>query len=531
VTGVSVAQYRADLRASRLWSAGVVAALSVLIVSVARWGPDWPAQEFRAWVAGHDGLSVWTSRWYGGSALPGYSVLYPLVTAGFSNAVVAAAAVGALSSVAATWVAALLGPRSSRARMTAFGVAVAISVCENLLIGQVPFLLGAALGVAALASVVGSRRWELSATLAGLASLASPLAGTFVLLVAPAVATATGWRRTMPLAAGLAGSLVALAVGGAGGPFPCPWQTFAGVAVFCGAILTLAPRAERTVRVFAWWYLMFAAVLFVVPNPIGGNEARLGKIIVIPLACYFLSTQGTWLRIRNGLIALAALIWPTVAFVSSMTLGATDPAGQPAFYTGLVRYLSHQPPTGRLEIPFTAGHWESYFVARKYPIARGWERQSDLKYNQVLYGPLTVARYRTWLEDNAISLVALPRAPLDYGGSHEARLLRHPPGYLIPVWHDQNWRVWKVAHPTAIVTGAATLADEDASSLTLHFAVAGTAVVRIHASPLWTAQAPGACVGATKGGWLFVRSSHVGTVAIAARINGALITGRRSCAP
>ena len=530
MTALSVARYRADVRAARLWSAAVVAALSVLIVSVARWGPDWPAQEFRAWIAGHDGLSVWTIRWYGGSALPGYSVMYPLVTSAFSSAVVGAAAIGVVSCVAATWTASLLAPPSSRARMIAFGLAVAFSVCENLLIGQVPFLLGAAFGVGAIASVAGSRHWVLSATLAGSASLASPLAGAFVLLVAPAVATAAGWRRTAPLAAGVAGTVVALVVGGAGGPFPCPWETFAGVAAFCGAVLAIAPRADRAIRVFACWYLVFAAVLFAVPNPIGGNEARLGKLIAMPLACYFLSTQGGWLRIRNGLIALAALVWPTVAFVSSLTLGATDPAGQPAFYTGLMRYLSHEPQTGRLEIPFTAGHWESYFVARSYPIARGWERQSDLEYNQVLYRPLTAALYRAWLTDNAISLVALPRAPLDYGGSFEARLLQHPPGYLIPVWHDQNWQVWKVARPTAMVTGAARLVDEDASSLTLRFATAGVAVVRIHASPLWTAQAPGACVGATKGNWLLVRSGHAGTVDISARITGALITGRRSCA-
>ncbi len=507
----------------------MVAAVSVLIVCAARWGPDWPAQEFRAWIAGHDGLSVWTTRWYGGSALPGYSVIYPLATAVFSNAVVGAAVVGVVSCVAATWVAVLLSPRSSRTRMLVFGLAVAVSVCENLLIGQVPFLLGAAFGVAAIASVVGSRHWGLSAMLAGGASLASPLAGAFVLLVAPAVATSAGWRRTAPLAAGLIGSLIAMVVGGAGGPFPCPWLTFAGVVAFCGAVLAFAPRTNRTVRVFAWCYLLFAVVIFVVPNPIGGNEARLGKIIAIPMACYFLSAQGSWLRIRNGLVAVAAFIWPTVAFVSSMTLGATDPASQATFYTGLVRYLSHQPATGRLEIPFTAGHWEAYFVARTYPIARGWERQSDLQYNQVLYRPLTAARYRAWLTDNAISLVALPRAPLDYGGTFEARLLRRPPGYLIPAWHDQNWQVWKVAHPTAIVTGAASLVDEDASSLTLRFARAGVAVVRIHSSPLWTAQAPGQCVGATRAGWLLVRSGKAGTVDIAARINDALITGRRPC--
>lgn len=530
MTALSILRHRAHLRAARWWSAVAVAVLSVVIASVARWGPDWPAQEFRAWVAAHDGLSVWTVRWYGGSALPGYSVLYPLVTALFSNAVMGAAVVGVASCVAATWAASLFAPTSSRTRMMAFCLAVAISVCENLLIGQVPFLLGAAFGVAAIASVVGSHRWQLSATLAGLASLASPLAGAFVVLVAPAVAAAADWRRAIPLAAGLTGALAAGVIGGAGGPFPCPWQTFTGVVAFCGALLMITPSETRPLRVFAWWYLVFAAIVFVVPNPIGGNEARLGKIIAIPLACYVLSAQGSRLRIRNGLIALLALMWPSAAFVSSITLGATDPAGQATFYTGLLRYLDHHRPTGRLEIPFTAGHWESYFIARSYPIARGWERQTDLLYNEVLYRPLTAAAYRMWLDDNAVSLVALPSAPLDYGGSSEARLLRHPPRYLIPVWHDRSWRVWKVARPTAIVTGAATVTDEDTASVTLRFVSAGEAVVRIHASPLWTAQEPRACVGETPGGWLLVRSSHAGRVDIAARINHALITGPRSCA-
>ena len=54
------------------WWPGVafVAAVSVLVAWLARWGPDWPAQEFRAWIAGHDGLSLWTIRWYGGRRSP-----------------------------------------------------------------------------------------------------------------------------------------------------------------------------------------------------------------------------------------------------------------------------------------------------------------------------------------------------------------------------------------------------------------------------------------------------------------------------
>src|SRR6478609_11319675 len=77
----------------------LLAALAgALIVTLARWGPDWPAQEFRAWIAGHDCLSLWTMRWYSGSALPGYSVLYPLL-----SAVIGAGLVGAVSCVAITW--------------------------------------------------------------------------------------------------------------------------------------------------------------------------------------------------------------------------------------------------------------------------------------------------------------------------------------------------------------------------------------------------------------------------------------------
>ena len=32
--------------------------LGLSVIVAARWGPDWPAQEFRAWIAAHDGLSV-----------------------------------------------------------------------------------------------------------------------------------------------------------------------------------------------------------------------------------------------------------------------------------------------------------------------------------------------------------------------------------------------------------------------------------------------------------------------------------------
>ena len=52
-------------------------------------------------------------------------------------------------------------------------------------------------------------------------------------------------------------------------------------------------------------------------------------------------------------------------------------------------------------------------------LARGWERQLDRYRNGLFYdesAPLTAARYRAWLSEQAISYVALPDAPLDYSG-------------------------------------------------------------------------------------------------------------------
>src|ERR1700761_3628769 len=100
----------------------LLAALAgALIVTLARWGADWPAQEFRAWVAGHDGLSVWTFRWYGGSALPGYSVLYPIATAAFHSGELGAAVVGVVGCAGATWAAVHLAAGLSLQRQIVFG--------------------------------------------------------------------------------------------------------------------------------------------------------------------------------------------------------------------------------------------------------------------------------------------------------------------------------------------------------------------------------------------------------------------------
>jgi hypothetical protein len=196
----------------------------------------------------------------------------------------------------------------------------------------------------------------------------------------------------------------------------------------------------------------------------------------------------------------------------------------------VLRFLSTQNAmTGRVEIPFTREHWESLWIARAFPIARGWERQTDLLYDHVLYQSLTAATYHRWLDENAVSLVALPSAPIDYGGRAEQDLLREPPSYLRPVWHDPNWQVWRVVDAKPIVAGGATMAAFSSSSLSVSFVHAGTAVVRIHGSSLWQVTEGDGCVSTTPDGWVRVQADRPGLVTIEARINRHLVVGGADC--
>ena len=83
-------------------------------------------------------------------------------------------------------------------------------------------------------------------------------------------------------------------------------------------------------------------------------------------------------------------------------------------------------PLGRVEVVPTALHWEAVYVALRFPLARGWERQLDTANNPIFYDPgrLTPRSYRAWLLDNGVRFVALSDARLDYAAYGEAYLVR-----------------------------------------------------------------------------------------------------------
>src|SRR5207302_8329198 len=129
----------------------------------------------------------------------------------------------------------------------------------------------------------------------------------------------------------------------------------------------------------------------------------------------------------------------------------------------------------------TKFHWEAYAVAPHFPIARGWERQLDIKYNHLFYaGHLTPAAYGRWLHANAVRFVAVADAPLDYSAHAERALIDSGPAYLRLVWHSRHWRVYAVQDPTPIVEGVARLRGLGANGILLSADKPGTALIRVH---------------------------------------------------
>ncbi len=497
--------------ADRPWLLTLV--LGVLVVVVARVGPDWPAQEFRASLARRSGLTAWNDEWYGGHALPGYSLLFPPVAAALG-----AALSGVLAATGCSWLVGRLLPPLDRGRRL-FGIAFAVCVTGNLFLGQVPFLLGLLFGLAAMFAALQRRGALLVGLLAAVSSLCSPLAGAFLLLGGLAWGLEVGWRRAVPLSAAVAGSVVSLVAGGGGGAFPFPWTGLVGILVFVFATLLLVPRPHRLLRRFVVLYTLAALISFVVPNPMGGNVVRIGPLLAVPAACWMLH-RGVR---RFPVVALAlvpALAWQFYPIGSAAARAAGDASVSSSYYTGLLQFLSTQNPAdGRLEIPFTREHWEAARVAPAFPIARGWERQTDLQYDSVLYAPLTAASYRAWLTSAGVDLVALPDAPIDYGGKAEETLLTHPPAYLVPVWSDAHWKVWRVQDAQPLVSGPAKLVKLGTSSFELEFVTAGEAVVRLRQSSLWqVTDGEGCVVGGPSDGWVHVRATRAGLVTTRARV-------------
>jgi len=514
----------------RLAPAALAAALAAAYLL---WQPpslDLAAAEYRAWLFGHAGFTLWNAQWYGGHHVPGYSVVFPPLAFWLGPRVL-----GALAVVATAVVFEPLAHGRYGERAWLGATAFAAGAAANLFSGRITFVLGLPLALAALLALQRDRR-GIALALALLTPLASPVDALFLALAGTAYALAT--RRAIGIALATAAMTPVLALAllfPEGGVEPFGFTSLWPVLVLAPlALLLVLPRAEHALRIGVALYLLGCLAAFAIDTPVGSNVVRLGALAGGPLAALVL-----WPR-RALLLALLTpflLWWQWTPPISDISVTIDDPSVHAAYFAPLLAELGRlgasgngvAAAAGRLEIPFTRVHWEARWVAPQIPLARGWERQLDVARNSVFYtdggreaAPLTPASYATWLRANAVRWVALPDVPFDFSAQPEVRLIRRGLPYLRPVWRDAHWRLYAVVGAVPLASPPAQVLRAGTDSLSLR--VPRPAVVRLHIrwSPYWAVTRGDACV-APDGDWTQVRIGRSGSVELGMRFSAARI--------
>jgi hypothetical protein len=541
----------------------LTAVLGLAYVIAAPPSTDLAAAAYRSTLFSHVGFTLWDNSWYGGHHLPAYSLLAPALGAWLGPQLL-----NALAMVAATALFALLIDGCFPARATRIAaVWFAIGASFALLANRVPYDLGLALGLGALLVLRGARdspsagsggasssdaseqparngsrallgRHVAALALAVLCAVASPVAGAFLALAGLAWTltsrAANGWPRAWPIAFTLAavvpiGLLTLVFPEGGTQPFVASAFYPDIAAILLIALLIGRDPRERADgrrevdRLLLAGTLLYALALlgsYAIPSAVGGNVDRLGALLAGPvLACVLAPRHPRLLLVLAPLF----LYWQLNAPLADFASAASDPAVDASYYAplqGELRTLGvgYNARPVRIEVVPTVDHGEARWMAPHAMLARGWERQLDQKDGALFYDethtPLTPARYRAWLSEQAVSYVALPDAPLDYSAKGEARLLRRPPAYLREIWHSRHWRLFAVLGARPLAQAPAVLTSATTDSFTLSTPRPGSTTVRIRFTPYWTILGGHGCVREAPEGWTEVQAHGAGEVRV-----------------
>jgi len=528
-----------------------VALSSLLALAMLIWSPkvgDLAAQVFRTELFQQAGLAIWNGSWYGGHYTLTYSLLSPPL-----GALLGPQVVGMLAVIASSY----FFDRLVRDRWGADArwatLWFAAGVVTLMADGQITFALGVAFGLAALRALQTGRK-PLVLAAAAATPLASPVAGAFLAGTVLAGAVEPG-RRVNRIALGAGALALVLTVAPnlafpEAGQFPFAFSSYIAIPLWCAGAFVLTQgvrREERQLRRVLAGYLLASTLIFLMPNAMGGNAVRLGALFGGPvLAAVLLSRRPRravprWLFAPVLALAIAgSLYWQLDASVAQIARSVGDPSTNPAYFEPAAHWLrAHGADGTRIEVPPTANHWESAYLAPKFELARGWLRQLDTTRDDLFYDEkeLTAATYGTWLRSNAITYVALPDAPLDYSSETERQLILSNPPYLTLRFRSQHWRIYEVRGPKPLVAPLGA-----AAAKTLWFGRQGFALdvqrpgeflVRVNFTPYWAITRGGGCI-IRHGDWTVARASHPGVFRVAAdfsvgRAWNAVTGARKTC--
>ena len=555
------------LRPDWLPAVGLSAALAAAMLA---WNPqvgDLAAQVFRTELFQRGGLAIWNGSWYGGHYTLTYSVLFPPLAALLGPRLVGTVAVVASSYLFDRLVRDRWGEAARWATLW-----FAVGVVTLLADGQLTFALGVACGLASLRALQ-LHRTPLALCASAACALSSPVAAVFLAGVVLAGAfdplvhlqrLSRGWRtggprtgdpipdRTRGPAAAAWAASIALALTlipnvafpGAG-EFPFAFSSYLAIPLWVGSALYVTRglgAEERQLRRVLLAYLLAATAIWLVPNAVGGNAVRLGALFGGPvLAAVILARRPrvpVWFLV---LFLVGGLYWQLTASVNQIARSVGDPSTASSYFAPVAGWLrDHGGAAVRVEVPPTANHWESAYLAPGFELARGWLRQLDTTRDDIFYGdgqPLTDRSYRAWLHDNAVRYVALPDAPLDYSSAAERRLILREPPYLEPRWSDGHWRVYEVRDPAPLVqplgAGAASVRQVGHNGFALDVSRPGRFLVRVAFTPYWSIARGQGCL-LRHGDWTMARASRPGIFRVAAdfslgRAWNAVTGARKTC--
>ena len=473
---------------------------------IANSGGDLAAQDAWAEFARENPGSAYNLAWYGGMHPVSYSVISPYImaTLGVRTTMML---VGTVSA----GLLALLLVRSRSVRHPLWpALCGALAFVGNAVSGRATFALGAMFGLAAIAVVVvWPQRWRtvrlrhalpraaLAGSLAALATMASPVAGLFVGIVAAAL-----WLEGRRAASYVLGLPPVGIVVVSSWLFPFAGQqpmngvsTLLPVALGLAALL-VAPRSWVTVRIGAALYVAGVVLVWLIPSQIGSNMTRLslvfGGVLLVAIAARGAGRSGedSLLRgpARTTLLTLAIIassIWQVATPIYDVVRTKPEAAWSVELAPLVEELEARDADLARVEVVPSRSHREASALAPYVNLARGWNRQADAEENPIFYDDelLTPASYREWLDRWAVHYVVLPAGAPDAAAEKEAELVARGLGYLDEVWSDADWSLYEVESATPLAGPPALVTEFDATEVVLSVQKPGTVLVRIPYSP------------------------------------------------
>ncbi|GAA2061256.1 hypothetical protein [Williamsia deligens] len=456
------------------------------------------------------GLGYWFG-WYGGVSPGSYSLIVPALSALTGSLVLLAIATLVIAALAHPLAhlrpGATSGPLAARPTLTTWAIVVAAVL--NMMSGRVAFAVGAAIALIAVLAA-GHGRSGVAAAVLVVSGLASPLAPAFVGLAAVPflLGPARRSRDLWTLLGGAAlGVLIPFALFGAPGAQGFPWTTlFWVVLIGIGAGVALTSAPQRWISPVA---VAVAIVVFAVPNGVGSNLSRF-FCLVLPCLVLFFS--------RRSLVIVLVAITPAVAYAGFVAVAdqvaVADSGNSESDYAPLRLALLSGPGliNHRVELIDAGTHAGSHELGSLVKLARGWENQSDARFNPIFYdeGALTPLSYRRWLTENAVSWVALSGKPLRQG-MKEAALVRSGLPYLTRAWAGGGWTLYRVANATAVVPEPLRLVTETPSEVVVDVPDTGSHPIQIRPNRYLVARSLDdptrtACLSSTADGWVSLRA-------------------------